>query len=98
MSQRDEVQATDLLRRALLKFQHAQTFYLSAHRKLKSQSPEEVEAFWDGSGQRLEAALQLSAKEVVAAFKVFTAAGLVASTNDRHLVTEATRSLEQDTA
>jgi hypothetical protein len=95
MSHRDEAQVTDQLRRALLKFKHAQTFYLNAHRKLKGQSPTEVDEFWDGPGRPLEVALETSAKEVMAAFAPFTAAGLVASDSDRHLVTEAKRSLEQ---
>ncbi|TPG46433.1 hypothetical protein EAH89_24795 [Roseomonas nepalensis] len=97
MSSRDEAQATDQLRRALLRFKHAQTFYLNAHRKLKTQPPIEVEDFWDGPGRQLETALETSAKEVMKAFKLFSAAGLVASDSDRHLVTEAKRSLEQGT-
>lgn len=97
MTHQEQAQATSRLRHALLKFKHAQTFFLGAHRKLKGQPPGEVEAFWDGPGQRLEATLQFSAKEVVEAFDQFSKAGLVASTGDRHLVTEAKRSLEQDT-
>ena len=97
MNHQEQAQVTSRLRHALLNFKHAQTFYLSAHRKLKTEPPEGVEAFWDGPGLRLEAALQLSAKEVVEAYDLFSKAGLVASTGDRHLVTEAKRSLEQDT-
>jgi hypothetical protein len=98
MSPQEQAQVTSRLRHALIAFKQAQTSYLSAHRQLKNQSAAEVDAFWDGAGLRLEAALKLSAKELLAAFKLFSAAGLVASANDRHLVTEAKRSLEQDAA
>ena len=48
-----------------------------------------MDAFWGGQGRRLEAGLRAAAAEVVAAFGAFSAAGLVAAAEDRHLVTQA---------
>ena len=90
MTRQDEAAATtDRLRRALLAFQAAQNQLLGAHRRLKGLSQAEVEAFWRGPGRRLEATMRATATEVVAAFKQFSAAGLVAGAGDRHLVTQA---------
>lgn len=95
MTYQEQTQATSRLRLAVMAFQGAQVAYLGAHRKLKSRPPEEVDAFWDGPGLQLEVTLRTSAKEVVAAFKLFSAAGLVASPSERHLITEAKRTLDQ---
>jgi 3-phosphoglycerate kinase len=57
---------------------------------------EEVEAFWRGPGGRIERHLFAAATEVIAAYRAFAAAGLVASASDRHLVTEARRLLAAD--
>jgi hypothetical protein len=93
---RDGAAATDRLRRALLAFQAAQTSLLSAHRKAKAlASPAEVERFWSTHGGRVEAGQRAAAAEVDAAFRVFSAAGLVADAGDRHLVTEARRHLAE---
>jgi hypothetical protein len=91
----DQVAATDRLRRALLAFQRAQGLLLTAHRQLKGRPQADVEAFWDGQGRRIEATVQATAAELTAAFKVFSAAGLVADASDRHLVAEAKRSLAE---
>jgi hypothetical protein len=95
MTHRDEAVAVDRLRRALLAFQTAQMFFLNTHRRLKALPQTEVEAFWTGRGQRAEAEMRLAAAEVVAAFKAFSAAGLVADGQDRRLVTEAQRYLAE---
>lgn len=94
----DDAQATSRLRHAVMSFQTAQVAYLGAYRRMRSWSLEKVDAFWDGPGLRLEVALRTSAEEVIAAFAVFSAAGLVASASERHLVTEARRTLNQGAA
>ena len=96
MTPREQAEITSRMQHALMTFQGAQVAYLGAHRKLKNQPQAEVDAFWDGPGLRLEAGLRTSAKELMAAFTAFSAAGLVASASDRHLVTEARRTLQQD--
>jgi hypothetical protein len=88
---RDEITVRDRLRRALLTFQAGQGHLLAAHRKLKGLPEAEAEAFWAGPGQRMEKGLHAAAAEVEAAFKAFSAAGLVADAADRHQVTEARR-------
>ena len=94
----DQAMATDRLRRALLAFQAAQVHLLSAHRRLKGLPQAEVDAFWSGLGRRLEANMRASAAELVAAFKQFSAAGLVANATDRHLVTQAQQHLAEGSA
>ncbi len=96
MSARDQTAATDRLRRALLAFQATQNGILGAHRRLKELPQAEVDAFWARQGRRLEAIMRATATEVVAAFKGFSAAGLVAGANDRHLVTQAQRHLAEE--
>jgi hypothetical protein len=92
----DKAAATDRLRRALLAFQAAQIRFLTAHRKTKAlASQHEVERFWATESDRIEAAQRAAAQEVIAAFKVFSAAGLVADAADRHLVSEAQRHLAE---
>jgi len=81
------------LQRALEAFQKAQGLLLTAHRRLKELSAAEVERFWAAQGSRIEKQLRATAAEVVAAFQAFSAAGLVASANDRHLINEAQRHL-----
>ena len=81
------------LLRALEAFQKAQGLLLTAHRRLKELSAAEVERFWAAQGSRIEKQLHATAAEVVAAFQTFSAAGLVASANDRHLINEAQRHL-----
>ena len=81
------------LRRALLAFQKAQGLLLSTHRRLKDLPAAEVERFWATQGDRLEKHARAAATEVTAAFAASSAAGLVAGAVDRHLVTEARRSL-----
>ena len=89
----DQAAATDRLRRALLAFQAALNLLLSAERRLKELPQAEVDAFWAGQGRRVEATVQAAATEAVAAYKQFSAAGLIAGASDRHLVTQAQRHL-----
>jgi hypothetical protein len=92
----DKAAVTDRLRRALLAFQAAQVLLLGAHRKAQAlASPEEGEQFWAKSGSHLEAQQRATAMEVVAAFKAFSAAGLVADARDRHLINQAERYLAE---
>ena len=88
-------EAAGRLQRALDTFQKGQGMLLAAHRKLQGLPPEEVDRFWLSAGTRLEAHVGSTAAEVVVAFKAFSAAGLVANANDRHLVSEAQRHLAQ---
>jgi hypothetical protein len=97
-SPQNQVVATDRLRRALLAFQAAQSLFLATHRRLKALPQAEVEAFWNGSGRRLETNMHTTATEVAAAFQAFSAAGLVAAAGDRHLVTQAQRYLAEGPA
>jgi hypothetical protein len=98
MTHRDEATATDRLRRGLLAFRTARLHSLAAHRQLKELPPAEVEVFWNGPGRRIEANTRTTAAEVAAAFKAFSAAGLVADATDRHLVTAAQRHLAESAA
>jgi hypothetical protein len=87
---------TTRLQRALAAFQHAQVLLLDAYRHLKALPADEVEAFWRGPGGRIEQHLFAAATEVNAAYQAFAVAGQVASSSDRHLVTEARRLLATD--
>jgi hypothetical protein len=98
MTHHDEAAATDRFRRGLLAFRTAHSHSLAAHRRLKDLPQAEVEAFWDGPGRRIEANTRATAAEVAAAFKAFSAAGLVADATDRHLVTAAQRHLAESAA
>ncbi|HEY8610718.1 MAG TPA: hypothetical protein VIL69_05430 [Roseomonas sp.] len=95
MNAQDQFMTTDRLRRAVLAFQHAQGLVLVAHRQLKDKSHAHVDAYWEGPGRRINATIQASARELVDAFRAFSAAGLVASAADRHQVTEAERCLAE---
>ena len=88
---RDEAEVRSRLRRAVLAFQEAKMAFRRAHRRLKelSLSQAEVDEYWAGEGARVEAQMRLTAQEVVAAFRVFSAAGLIAEAGDCRLVTEA---------
>lgn len=93
MTLQDQAAAVDGLRRTLSAFQAALNLLLGAERRLKGLPQAEVDAFWGGQGRRIEATVQAAATEAVAAFKRFSAAGLVAGAGDRHLVTQAQRYL-----
>ena len=97
MTTHDQTAATDRLRRALSAFRTAQNHLLGAERRLKGLPQTKVDAFWNGLGHRLEANMQATATEVVAAFQQFSAAGLVAGATDRHLVNQAQRHLAEGT-
>lgn len=98
MTAQDQAAATERLQRALLAFQAALNLLLGAERRLKGLPRAEVDAFWDGQGRRVEATVRAAATEAVAAFKEFSAAGLVAGAGDRHLVTQAQRYLTERAA
>ena len=98
MTPQDKATATDRLRRSLLTFQAALNLLLGAERRLKGLPQAEVDAFWNGQGRRIEATVQATATEAVAAFKQFSAAALVATAGDRHLVTQAQRHLAERAA
>ena len=69
---------------------------MTAHRKTKAlASQHEVERFWATESDRIEAAQRAAATELDAAFRTFSAAGLVAGAADRHLVAEARRYLAE---
>ncbi len=84
-------EAADRLQRALAALQKAQGLLLTMHRRLKDLPAAEVEHFWAAQGDWIEKHLHAAAIEVIAAFKEFSAAGLVADAGDRHLITEARR-------
>ncbi len=98
MTPQDQAAATDRPRRALLAFQNAQNSLLDAHRRLKELPQAEVDAFWHGQGRRLEASTRATATEVVAAFRQFSAASLVAGASERHLVTQGQRHIAEGAA
>ena len=85
--------ATDRMRRALLALQTAQGAFLNAYRRMKVWSQAEVDAYWAGPGRQVEADMRVAATDVDEAFKVLSAAGLVASGSDRRLIAEARRYL-----
>jgi Tfp pilus assembly protein PilX len=98
MTHQDQATATNRLQESLLAFRAAESLLLAAERRLKGLSAEEVEAFWSAPGGRIERHVQATAAEVVAAFKVFSAAGLVASAEDRRRVSAAERHLAEGAA
>lgn len=95
MSSSGQPEAAGRLQRALEAFQKTQSALLATHRKLKGLPTEEVDRFWAAQGKQIERHIQASAVEVTAAFKAFSAAGLVADAHDRHLVSEAQRHLAE---
>ena len=95
MTLEDQVVAKDRLRRAQLEFQNALNLLLWAERRLRRLPQAEVDAFWGGQGRRVETTVRADATEAVAAFRQFSAAGLVANAGDRHLVTQAQRYLAE---
>jgi hypothetical protein len=98
MTTQEQAAATNRLREALLAFRAAESLLLAAERRLKGLPAEDVEAFWSGHGLRIERHVRGTAAEVVAAFKAFSAAGLVASAEDRHRVSAAERHLAEGAA
>jgi hypothetical protein len=90
-----EPEVVGRLQRALVAFQKALGLLLTAHRRVKGLSAVEAEQFWMAQGNRIEQHLHATAVEVVASFRAFSAAGLVASAGDRHLVNEAQRHLTE---
>ena len=95
MNPSGQPEAAGRLQRALEVFQRAQGMLLTAHRRLKGMPAEEVDRFWAAQGSQIERHLHTAAVQVVAAFKVFSAAGLVANPGDRHLITEARRLINE---
>jgi hypothetical protein len=86
VSPRDQLEATNQLRRALLAFQSAQVLVLTHQRQSKALSQAEVDAVQD------------SAAEAVAAFQAFSAAGLVIGTDDQRLLAQAQKYLADGAA
>ena len=84
-----EPEVAGRLQRALLSFQKAQALLLTAHRRLKDLPAAQVEQFWAVQGNRIEKHVQTAAVEVIAAFQVYSAAGMVAGAGDQHLIAEA---------
>lgn len=85
----------DRFRLALSAFQAAQKAFLTAHRDAKSMAPAQDQSFWRTHGAALEARQRAASTAVITAFQAFSAAGLVADVQDRHLVTEARRYLAE---
>ena len=46
----EQAVALDRLRRALLAFQAAESFFVTAHQRLEARPQADVEAYWDGPG------------------------------------------------
>ena len=86
VSPRDQLEATNRLRRALLAFQSAQLLILTYQRQGKALSRAEVDAVWDG------------AAEAVEAFQAFSAVGLVIGTDDQRLLAQAQKYLADGAA
>ena len=80
-SPRDQLEATNRLRRALLAFQSAQVLVLTHQRQGKALSQADLDAVQD------------SATEAAAAFQAFSAAGLVAGADDQRLLAQAQKYL-----
>ncbi|MBL6459432.1 hypothetical protein JMJ55_29390 [Belnapia sp. T6] len=83
----EQASATNRMRRALLAFQTAKIAFLIARRRFKALPEAEV--------NQLKATLRLTATEVDAAFKMFSAAGLVTDDKDQRSITEAQRYLAE---
>lgn len=90
MSIHEQAAATNRMRRALLAFQAAKSAFLIARRRLQ--------AVPEAEGNQLKATLRLTAAEVDAAFKVFSAAGLVVNAGDQRSITEAQQYLAEGAA
>ena len=80
-SPRDQLEATNRLRRALLAFQSTQVLVLTHQRQGKALSQADLDAVQD------------SATEAAAAFQAFSAAGLVAGADDQRLLAQAQKYL-----
>lgn len=86
VSPRDQLEATNRLRRALLAFQSAQILLLTYQRQGRALSQAELDTVQD------------SATEVVAAFQEFSAAGLVTGADDFRLLAQAQKYLADGAA
>jgi hypothetical protein len=87
MTIHEQADATNRMRRALLAFQAAKSALLIARRRFH--------ALPEAEGNQIKATLRLTATEVDAAFKVFSAAGLVTNAEDQRSITEAQRYLAE---
>jgi hypothetical protein len=88
MTIHEAASATNRMRRAVLAFQAAKNAFLVARRR----------ALPEAEGNHLKATLRLTAAEVDAAFKVFSAAGLIANAQDQRSISEAQRYLAEGAA
>lgn len=95
MTHQERAAATNRLRRALLAFEAAETFFLNAHRRMKSRLQVDVDAYWAEPGQRVKEDLRVAAAEVGDAFKAFSAADLGVGMADRRLIEAAQRYLTE---
>ena len=83
VSPRDQLEATNLLRRALLAYQSAQVLTLTYQRQHKALSQADLDTVQD------------SAAEVAAAFLAFSAAALVAGADDQRLLAQVQKYLAE---
>jgi hypothetical protein len=86
VSPRDQLAATNRLRRALLAFQSAQILVLTYQRQGKALSQAELDTVQD------------SAAEAAAAFQAFSATGLVAGADDQRLLAQVQKYLADGAA
>ena len=86
VSPRDQLAATNRLRRALLAFQSAQILVLTYQRQGKALSQADLDTVQD------------SAAEAVAAYQAFSAAGLMAGADDQRLLAQAHKYLANGAA
>lgn len=87
----DQPDATGRLQRAMAAFRRAQVNSRTARRGLKDLPPNKVGRFWATEGNRTERRLHEAAIEAIAAFNVFSAAGLVPEPSNCDLINEARR-------
>jgi hypothetical protein len=83
VSPRDQLEATNRLRRALLAFQSAQLLILTCQRQRKALPQADLDTVQD------------SAAEAAAAFQAFSAAGLVTGADDQRLLAQVQKYLAE---
>ncbi|MDO9713591.1 hypothetical protein [Paracraurococcus lichenis] len=91
-----ESDTANRLAQALLAFQKAQKLVLSAHRKLQDNPREKTGKFWAGTGERLKQHRRACAREVMAAYRLFSAEEGIPVARDRRLVNEAYQILAEN--
>jgi hypothetical protein len=92
----DQANVQNRVRQATLAFQAAESFFLNAHRRMKTRQQADVDLYWAGSpGQQVKMDLRVAADEVEIACKAASAAGLPIGTIGRRLITQAQRYLAE---